>query len=83
MVKAKFKFTECKHVHTGSPDAVMATLIFIPVYGTGAENADWSKYTPSGKLEMNVTNQKAIDYFELGQDYFLTFEHAKPAEKAV
>lgn len=83
MVRAKFKCTEIKHVATQSPNDVLAMLTFIPVYGDGKDNKEWSKYTPSGKLEMTVTNPSAIDKFEIGKDYYLDFKPVEVwAEKA-
>jgi len=40
-------------------------------------NKDWSKYTPSGKIEMNVSPETpAAAWFEsmLGKDVAITFE---------
>ena len=39
-------------------------------------NGDWSKYTPQGDLTMTVTNPAAIEQFEVGGVYRLTFEKA-------
>lgn len=72
-VKARFRCTEIKNLLTSSPTDVLATITMIPVYGDGKGNESWSKYTPSGKLEMNVTNPAAIAGFELGKTYELTF----------
>ena len=74
MVRAKFKVTEVKHMMSNSPGFSIATIVMIPVWGNGKDNADWSKATPSGKLEMVVTNPEAVAQFELGADYIMTFE---------
>lgn len=43
-----------------------------PVYGPeGTENAEWSKYTPAGYLEMTITNPAAFEQFVVGHDYSL------------
>ena len=79
-VKARFICTEIKHVLTQSQpntNTAFANLTFVPVfgsYGDGEVNKSWAKYTPSGKLEMAVTNPDAIAAFELGKVYELTFE---------
>lgn len=31
--------------------------------GRGARNAEWSQYTPSGSMEMNISNPRAFDQF--------------------
>ena len=37
-------------------------------------NHSWSKYTPSGKLEMTITNPTAYEQFKVGKLYHMTFE---------
>lgn len=59
-----------------------ATIVLKPAY-RGDENKAWSEATPSGKIELTVTNAGAVDVFaawmETGQDLHLTFA---PVEKA-
>lgn len=43
------------------------------VYGNGTENASWSKATPSGQLEMYISNP----------DAFIVFKQAFQNKKAV
>lgn len=63
-VKAKFK--------CDSKDGT--SLRMSPVTSDSIENKMWSMYTPSGQLQMNVTNQDALYFFEVGEEYFLTFD---------
>lgn len=72
-VLARFRCVEVKHLVTATPNDVFATITLVPVYNDGKGNESWSKYTPSGKLEMNVTNPAAIAAFELGKTYQLEF----------
>ena len=77
-VRAKFFVTEIKHTGTPGSDPY-ATITLAPVFGTygnGQANESWSKYTPSGKIEMAVTNPAAIDQFAVGQSYFVDFTPA-------
>lgn len=77
-VRAKFFVTEIKHAGTPGSDPY-ATITLVPVfgsYGDGKINETWSKYTPSGKLEMAVTNPAAIDAFAIGKAYYLDFTPA-------
>lgn len=39
------------------------------------QNTDWSKYTPSGKIELSITTEGASTWFEerLGQDIAIQF----------
>lgn len=50
---------------------------FHAVYGNGAENKEWSKYTPSATLQMFISNPDAYNKFEVGKEYYLTFEVAE------
>ena len=46
----------------------------------GDDNATWSKYTPSGSIELQVTNPVAYDAFVLGESYFVDFTRAPALE---
>lgn len=75
-VQAKFYVKEVRH-HATPGSAPVAEIIMAPVfgsYGDGKLNESWSKATPSGELKMVVTNPGAIDYFEPGAAYRLTFD---------
>ena len=43
-----------------------------PVFGPG--NEAWSEATPQGEIELTITNQDAVDLFEPGAEYKVTFE---------
>lgn len=49
---------------------------FRAVTATDGDNESWSKWTPSGELQMHVTNPDAFEQFEVGKHYLLTFEQA-------
>ena len=42
----------------------------------GNDNVDWSKYTPSGSISLNITNDAAGAEFDanIGNDVAITFE---------
>ena len=44
-------------------------------------NKEWSKYTPSGQIELHITNPVAFEAFKLGQFYLVDFVEA-PADEA-
>lgn len=71
-VVAKFKLEKITN-HANYPENT--DLEFNAVYSSDpkTENYTWSKYTPSGTLKMSVTNPDAVEYFELGKSYTLTF----------
>lgn len=55
-----------------------------PVYSSdpASPNASWSKATPSGRLQMTITNPAAFEQFRTGHEYLLTFEDVTPTEAA-
>lgn len=57
----------------------MPTVILSPVYaGPDASDEDkafWES-SPTGKLELTITNAAAAETFELGKTYYVTFEPA-------
>jgi GH35 family endo-1,4-beta-xylanase len=46
----------------------------VPV--TGEENKEWSRWTPSGEVKMQITNPEALNQFTVGADYFVDFTPA-------
>lgn len=72
-VRAKFFVKEIKNIH--SPDTCVE-ISMSPVYAGNDENTEWSKFTPSGELTMLVTNDKAVEQFELGGEYYLDISAA-------
>lgn len=83
-VTAMFFVKEVKHIATGGPEncAEVAMSAAFGSYlkglpGTDEANKDWSKYTPSGEIKMMITNPGAVDQFELGGVYKVTFEQVK------
>ncbi len=73
-VQAKFWVSD---IHHQSPSRLtqesVATVTMQPVYADGGENDSWSRHTPSGKIEMCITNPDAVEQFELGGEYLITF----------
>jgi hypothetical protein len=61
-------------------DAAGTTRIarFTPVYDPDPShpNFEWSQATPSGYIELTITNEAAFAKFEPGQEYLLTFDLA-------
>lgn len=50
-------------------------VVLAAVYGPG--NEEWSKYTPSGRLEMQITNPAALDQFKVGDEYYVDIVKAE------
>ena len=51
-----------------------------PVTSGSEENETFSKETPSGKLELCITNKSAHGFFEPGKEYILTILEANHKE---
>lgn len=68
-VTAKFQVQSVTR-HSWNKEAVTVKLSAV----SGKENEPWSKYTPSGSLEMQIDNPPAAEVFELGKTFLLTFE---------
>lgn len=80
-VKAKFWVSNKSNHQTSisnpnHPAYRSTTVELMPVYGKG--NEQWNDATPSGKIEMTITNEAAAEQFELGETYDITFEKAEP-----
>lgn len=77
MVKAKFRCSSVTEFESNK----QATLS--PVIGKKGENAEFSKYTPNGHLEITIDKEtKAADFFAPGKEYYLTFEESLTIDEA-
>lgn len=77
VMRAKFKLATISH-HEGG----FANLSFKAVmYGTGAENEIFNKFTPNGELNMGVTNPLVLDGLKPGQEFYVDFTEAVPEVK--
>lgn len=74
MVRAKFQVQSIKKLQWG------ATILGLSaVYDDGIEeNKRYAKATPSGTLEIQIDNPPALEFFELGQCYYLDFTKVEP-----
>lgn len=72
-VKAKFI---CVGV-VDKPEFQAKTVNFLAAT-EGEENKSFSKYTPAGQLSMQISYETpAVEFFEVGKQYFLTFENVE------
>ncbi len=59
----------------------LVTLEFRPVNpkrdDPSDENSKFWSATPSGQIELGMVNQAAVDQFELGKEYYVTFTEAR------
>ncbi|MCC6855868.1 MAG: hypothetical protein IT189_07385 [Microbacteriaceae bacterium] len=77
-IRARFYVAEVKKTAAFSG----VNVVLLPVVRPTDDNIDWSKFTPSGKFEMNVTNEGAAATLEaaLRKDVLITIEVVEPAE---
>jgi len=45
-----------------------------------AENSSFWNATPSGQITITVSNPQAFNFFELGEEFYVDFTHAKQAD---
>ncbi len=48
-----------------------------PVIGGSEENKSFSIYTPSGSIELHITNPVALGFFEPAGEYYVEFKKAE------
>lgn len=75
MVRAKFVV---QSVTEFAPAGVKrsGSVVLTPVTSGSEENKTFWEYTPSGRLEMQITNGAALDQFKPGQQYYIDFTPA-------
>lgn len=82
-VQAMFYVKEINHRYTSDAsvnvEVKMGAAFGTYLKGLPEGNGDWSKWTPSGDLAITITNPAAVEQFEVGEVYSLTFEHAPKA----
>lgn len=68
-VRAKLKLNS-----TTQHEGTNKTFHFNAVYDDGTpENKRFSKFTPSGNLDLQVMNTEVLDQFEIGKEYYIDF----------
>ena len=69
-VRGKFRVTKITH-HHGYGQQAQITLS--AVYTGSAEDNTFAAATPSGTIEMSVTNPTAIEKLPLGKSFYVDF----------
>jgi hypothetical protein len=71
-VRAKFNCTSIEKYQFGM------TAKFMAVYGKEGENADFTKATPNGTLQIGISSDvPASEFFTPGKSYYLDFTPAE------
>lgn len=77
-VKAKFlvnSITESKHWDASKPN--LKTIKLSPVTSGSEENKNFYASSPSGSIELGTINAEAAASFEIGAEYYVTFDKAE------
>jgi hypothetical protein len=74
-VTAKFQVKSVNQVFWGPGSK--PSIVQLEAVTSGPGNEAWSQYTPSGKLEMTITNPDAIGFFTPGKTVFINFTDAE------
>jgi hypothetical protein len=79
LVTAKFKVDHVKSIETEYTNYPPQKTVVLRAVTTsdGKGNESWSKYTPSGSIEMTITNEAALEVLKPGKTFLLTFEESK------
>jgi hypothetical protein len=80
MVRAKFKVDAIENTKYGKTGKVLTTIKMTPVYpgeNPTHENKKFWDASPSGELRLGTVNAKAVEYFELGEEYYIDFTKAE------
>lgn len=49
----------------------------------GEDNKKWASATPSGSIEMTIKNELAVEFFDVGEEYFIDFTLAPKGEEGM
>lgn len=74
-VRAKFVCERCEKT-TDASNNIVVQVGMRPVYNDSEENKRWSKWTPSGQVQLTITNPDAEHWFERGKEYYVDFTPA-------
>ena len=70
-IRGRFTLQRIEQHRAYSEGECMCNVEFTAVTADMKDCASWSKATPSGKLEMTITNPAAMEGLKVGKDYFL------------
>lgn len=78
-IRAKFiclGVTETRDDTTKDKESETINLHAVYSSDPNSDNAQWSKWTPAGSVQMTINNPAAFGAFEPGKEYFLDFTPA-------
>lgn len=49
----------------------------------GEDNKKWASATPSGEITMTIRNELAVEFFDVGEEYYVDFTPAPKGEEGM
>lgn len=68
-VRAKFFVQEVGRTTYGGKVVLRAVT-------RGEDNKQWASATPSGEITMTIRNELALDFYDVGEEYYVDFTRA-------
>jgi len=78
-VRAKFEVQQTKDVKWARQTEPVLEVTLGATNRKDGDNKDWSKWTPSGTLTMQITNPEAAKFFTPGKLLWLDFSEVEAA----
>lgn len=77
MVRAKFQVGQVLDAKDAQGGVMSQIVRLHPVFSTSEENKAFWEATPTGSIEMTITNRAAFDRFVSGKSYYIDFTPAE------
>ena len=74
-ITGRSEFSSISRKEGEPPESIRVTLQ--PIYDEGS-NTSWSKWTPSGELQMQITNPECFKELQLGKTFQLLLTEVDP-----
>ena len=73
MLRAKFRLESITYVKDLAGETVLEQVKLSAVHSDDpeSENAQWSRYTPNGHLEMDINNPAAFGHLSNGHEFYV------------
>lgn len=81
MVRAKFQVQRYETSLQGKEEC--RTIHLTAVYDGSPENKQFFKYTPNGRIEIGILNERAWREFPLGREVYVDFTNAAPRHRVM
>lgn len=75
-VRTKYLVRTVRPIRDEDP-SLGAAIILEPVVSGSPENRDFFKWTPGGSIVLSTANEKAVEQFKVGYEYYVDFTPAE------